>query len=132
MAKQSNGAMKPQPRLSLSLPVALNPNELVAFSLTAWCCCWARGWHVQYVLQLELLHDSKGAADNEHCFRHFASHLGMDGHVRGGGVSHTGLVVCTSLRGNAIRSDLRGIRWPAWAQMDKIRVGRVREGKPSQ
>lgn len=42
---------------------------------------------MQYVLQLELLHDSKGAADNEYCFQHFAAHLGMDGHVRSGGVS---------------------------------------------
>lgn len=42
---------------------------------------------MQYVLQLELLHDSKGAADNEHYFQHFAAHLGMDGQVRSGGVS---------------------------------------------
>lgn len=44
---------------------------------------------VQYVLQLELLHDGKGAADNEHYFKHFAAHLGMDGHLRSGGVSCT-------------------------------------------
>eukprot|EP00903_Cladosiphon_okamuranus_P012920 g12063.t1 len=40
-----------------------------------------------YVLQLELLHDSKGAADNEHHFQHFAAHLGVDSHVRSGGIS---------------------------------------------
>eukprot|EP00752_Nemacystus_decipiens_P009657 g8628.t1 len=34
-----------------------------------------------YVLQLELLHDSKGAVDNEHYFQHFAAHIGMDGHI---------------------------------------------------
>lgn len=41
------------------------------------------------MLQLELLHDSKGAAENEHYFQHFAAHLGMDGQVRSGGVSRT-------------------------------------------
>ncbi len=44
-----------------------------------WMDCTAK-----FVLQLELLHDRKGAAGNEHYFRHIAAHLGMDGHVRGG------------------------------------------------
>lgn len=42
---------------------------------------------LQFVLQLELLHDSKGAAENEYWFKPFAAHLGLDGHIRGGGVS---------------------------------------------
>lgn len=43
----------------------------------------------QYMFQLELLHDGKAAEENEQVFQHFAAHLGMDGHVRGGGVGQT-------------------------------------------
>lgn len=43
----------------------------------------------QYMFQLELLHDGKAAEENERVFQHFAAHLGMDGHVREGGVGQT-------------------------------------------
>lgn len=41
---------------------------------------------LQYVLQLELLHDGKGVTENELRFKPFGAHLGLDGHIRGGGV----------------------------------------------
>lgn len=67
------------------------------------------------MLQLELLHDGKGAVDNEHCFRHFASHLGMDGLVRGGGVSHALTIVCAGFRA-------KDYSWPIFAVWSEIIV----------
>lgn len=40
----------------------------------------------QYMLQMELLHETRGAAENEHYFKPLAAHLGVDSNARGRGV----------------------------------------------
>lgn len=49
----------------------------------------------QYLLQLELLHDGKGAGENEHFFKPLAAHLGLNSNVPACGVSKIYSTDCT-------------------------------------
>lgn len=117
---EENGVLPIQAPTLWTHSAALNLNELFVFSLA---------YAKKFVLQLELLHDGKGAVDNEHCFRHFASHLGMDGLVRGGGVSHDGPMCVRSCAGIVLGG---AIYVGLVTHINMVKVGRVSEGVRGQ